>query len=513
MLPFTSVCRPPWLIVFFALLCALPSWAETLSVTPPTSGVLLWLKADALALNTGDPVTVWTDAGGQGRQATFTRINGAGVAPTFVANAINGKPAVRFAGNSQLRVDALPLAAYTIVTVFTTAAGGEMLYEHSDGIHSYMMNTNGCYLSTGNDDTVSVNRGRVRTEKDAASDHWAATGKPVVSIHTFDGTDDSLRLYANGVLQEMTPAALGKLNTRASVTSPFWIGVHAYFGNMQFHGDLAEIIVYDHALSSAELTQCNTALMRKYGLTGANPLPPDGLVFDFDAGAGVTGTDHVTAWKDQSPNHLVATGYRGKEPALLENGINGKPSLNFPGADCGQVGGVPGKFHGDNEMDLPDVSTYFTGADGGTLFVVYQASASSHYSFTSIHQNNSFTDEWLMYSNQPTGYTSMFRKTRVDGTAPSGVRLDAPQLCTWVSATTGAGTYHTWINGTNMTTNDPDWITPTTFRLSMVNSPYDNMNGGFVGMIGEVVLYNKPLDDATRKMVEATLAKKWGPFK
>jgi hypothetical protein len=61
----------------------------------PTTGLLLWLKADALALNNNDPVNTWTDSSGNGRHAVYTHPYSE-VAPVFVTNGFNGKPVVRF---------------------------------------------------------------------------------------------------------------------------------------------------------------------------------------------------------------------------------------------------------------------------------------------------------------------------------------------------------------------------------------------------------------------------------
>jgi len=252
-------------MIIVIIISGCPGKASETSMMLPRSGMLLWLQAEMLSKNPGEAVSIWPDASGQGRRAVFTPVNGKGEAPTFAAHGMAGKPAVHFAGNSALRVDALPLGAYTIAIVFQTTTSGEMLYEHSDGLHSYLMNKDGCYLSTGLGGTVSVKRGRLRTEKDAACETWAA-GKPQVCVQTFDGTDDGLQLYRNGVLQALALTNTGNLKTLSTVTMPFFIGVHAYFGTQQLQGDIAELLVYDHALSATEMAQLNNALLHKYGI-------------------------------------------------------------------------------------------------------------------------------------------------------------------------------------------------------------------------------------------------------
>src|SRR5262245_37132262 len=59
------------------------------------SGLVVWLRADALGLNDGDPVGTWTDGSGNGRDLTQAT---AAKKPTYKTNIVNGKPVVRFDG-------------------------------------------------------------------------------------------------------------------------------------------------------------------------------------------------------------------------------------------------------------------------------------------------------------------------------------------------------------------------------------------------------------------------------
>lgn len=254
---------PLWLCLLAA---SLGAYAQNAAL--PTDGMLLWLKADTLVKANGDPVAVWVDAGGSDRQALFTPMNETDAAPTFVAKAFNGKPAVRFAGNSLLRVNALPLGPFTIAVVFNTTKSGEMLYQHNDGTRAFADGRGGCLLTTGTNATLSVKRHGMQTDKNATGEHadtWAAqAGSPVVAITTFDGTDDSLRLYLNGVPQVLATPTAGGLDSRNVLTQPFDIGARAVSGDMQFHGDLAELVVYDHVLPDTTRQVLNAALWKKY---------------------------------------------------------------------------------------------------------------------------------------------------------------------------------------------------------------------------------------------------------
>ncbi len=64
--------------------------AQTL---PPVGNLIVHLKADDLS--TAGPINTWSDASGNGHDATQ---DSSGLQPTVVLNALNGKPVVRFDG-------------------------------------------------------------------------------------------------------------------------------------------------------------------------------------------------------------------------------------------------------------------------------------------------------------------------------------------------------------------------------------------------------------------------------
>lgn len=70
----------------------------------PTSGLVLWLRADDLDLENGDSVDTWHDQSGDGRNFTQST---ASKKPTFVASdaTFNSKPCLSFDGGDQLTLD------------------------------------------------------------------------------------------------------------------------------------------------------------------------------------------------------------------------------------------------------------------------------------------------------------------------------------------------------------------------------------------------------------------------
>ena len=72
-------------------------------------------------------------------------------------------PVVRFGGNSLLQVSSLTMGPYTIAAVFKTTGNSQIVYEHSDDT---LTNTNGNFLYTSTQSTISVKRAGAQTGKD-----------------------------------------------------------------------------------------------------------------------------------------------------------------------------------------------------------------------------------------------------------------------------------------------------------------------------------------------------------
>ena len=90
--------------LLLAAILPLSSPAQTL---PVTNGLQLWLKADAgISTNSSGVVTTWADQSGSGNDATATDPT---KAPTFQLNSLNGKPTLRFGGDTGARQDSYPV--------------------------------------------------------------------------------------------------------------------------------------------------------------------------------------------------------------------------------------------------------------------------------------------------------------------------------------------------------------------------------------------------------------------
>lgn len=115
MLNVTDMIRRTVTAVLTTFLVALvPLVAQAQSV--PTDGLQLWLRADAVEATDDAKVTMWTDRGPQGRALSQ---RDADRRPTYVADAINGQPLLKFDDNDGFNVPSLLTAGsgYTILRV------------------------------------------------------------------------------------------------------------------------------------------------------------------------------------------------------------------------------------------------------------------------------------------------------------------------------------------------------------------------------------------------------------
>jgi hypothetical protein len=216
------------------------SRAEDLS---PASvpGLVLWARADVGVVTEGEIVTAWTDSSGRGNDlkpdpATPSQ------RPLFVSNAHASLPAVRFDGVD----DSLQFTSKitTIRTVFWVVRadpaasglrfllGGMDTYDFYPGPNRQLWNTSS-YLHT------AIRSGETRV--DGVVIDGMTTNRPTAS-----------------------PAVIS-LVTTGNVTADAFSRDRSYLGTAWW-GDLAELIVYDRALSNAERQAVEAHLALKYGL-------------------------------------------------------------------------------------------------------------------------------------------------------------------------------------------------------------------------------------------------------
>jgi len=228
------------------------------------AGCQLWLKADAgtyqdAAMTTPasidtDPVGGWQDQSGSGNHVTQTT---AGNKPALKLNIKNGLPVTRFDGGDYL-IRAIA-ASTSLISVFavtqTAAAAGTVYQQRLEGNATpikgaLFIETNLWRARHRNDATA------IKTLTGANSGLWNAWGIVWNNINMY--------LYQNGVL--------GASDAIAGVTTidKMIVGADNNTGAGTFGtyltGDIAEIVVYNSALSDANRILVETYLNSRYAI-------------------------------------------------------------------------------------------------------------------------------------------------------------------------------------------------------------------------------------------------------
>lgn len=318
---------------------------------PLTDSLIIRLQADSLGeqgLSNGDAVTQWADlADTDSVDGTALEISGH-AAPGYIPGALNGKAAVRF-NNSNVLATA-PFSWPDVsrgVTVIAVCSGdqsgatGERVWGIGEA-----NGTAGQYLALDVSTSTSVN--------DAGSGARFNNGKSLVAaqnpldagfhvvvlkIGQSDYYQDVCYYADDSVLQvfDSTANPANQINFPATdntlTLGTSWIN-GSLGGSDMFTGDLAEILVYNRQLSTAEIGHMMDYLTAEYGLD-ANPPVTDDMAIHLDASslAGLSDGDAVNVWPDLAAGDTIdgTVAQLGSNllPTYKSDVLNGKPVVRF----------------------------------------------------------------------------------------------------------------------------------------------------------------------------------------
>jgi Concanavalin A-like lectin/glucanases superfamily len=214
----------------------------------PTSGLGLWLAADGLALSNGAKVSTWPDQSGNSRNGQMTAV---ARQPTFVTNALNGRPVVRFGG-----AQSLSLSSPVQPTTFSVFVVGK---------NSMPSETFSMILGPGG----NWPNNQLRWENGSqalfvgTSNGMPAVKSPIGNTRTYHVLSATyngsmLSVYRNGGLVS---------NHSFSTNGPWTLAqVGAWYSTYFMQGDLAEVMVYDRSLPGSERSSVESYLRSKYAL-------------------------------------------------------------------------------------------------------------------------------------------------------------------------------------------------------------------------------------------------------
>ena len=261
------------------------------------NGLKLWLKADAgvysdvncttLAAVNGS-VGCWQDQSGNGLNATH------GIAsqqPIYRANRTNGKPALEYGGNDRLSTAATQLfatgnSAVTVFVVFDTDNNNGQKFLLNQGFSPKCVNSfelgidTGFTSGTGNFGLhVGCSRATIAPVGTIASNTFYVMSTLILSS---GNTPNNINFFQNGTaVLPLVDNAGGYANAGSYNigSAPIDVGARNDFGSGNFNafydGDIAEVIIYQRTLSTAERSTVECYLGDKYGLIVADCDDPD----------------------------------------------------------------------------------------------------------------------------------------------------------------------------------------------------------------------------------------------
>lgn len=251
-------------LIRFFLGCSLLLVATVAHATPVTTGLKLWLDATQGVATSGSTVTAWTDLSGNGHDGSY-----ATGAPQLVPGAINGLPAISFNGNG----DYFALAGGQVLstdsfTVFAVAVdtgvddGPREIYSNWDFANSWPSQ----FLGTDfGDDGARTLR---FTDGLSAVNALTAPDSPFVTYGVYVGGSNA-DIYLDGALvgsnaQNSNLADAFNPNGQRDITTPSFIGRQGSFGGEYWQGYIAEVLVYDGALSPEDQAAVADYLQTKW---------------------------------------------------------------------------------------------------------------------------------------------------------------------------------------------------------------------------------------------------------
>jgi len=229
------------------------------SFTPASlSGLSLWLSADTGVTLSGSNVTAWADQSGNGKNMTSD------IAPTFVSNAKNGKPALSFDGNRMTGLGIFTgLDSRTFFVVYYTD-NAESVSNTICGQNNLSASVAGTFfMMQARNDFLNSSPYLAGYNEDLSGPAYANN---VWNIATADYNGIIANLYANGSLVNSGELALNTYNSGNCFTiGCFYDPIESSYLEL-FAGKLCEIIAYNRVLTSTERYQVESYLNTKYAI-------------------------------------------------------------------------------------------------------------------------------------------------------------------------------------------------------------------------------------------------------
>ena len=252
-------------------ICSYGTCVPNIFMPNQISGLQLWLDAtdsgylftDSSCTNpvatSTDPVGCWKDKSGN----LYNAVQAVGGSrPLYITNALYGKPVVRFNGSSSyLNGVTIPGLNSTSMSIFVVMSGASTAL--SDWSSPFNI---GCYpsqfafarwLSNGTFEVANTGMGSAGLY--SAPGSFPNSGFPYTVFEYVKNFNVASTIYANGAYLNSVASGAGFTNGNYSIGENNGGCYYSYYA-----GDIAEMIIYNSALSTADRQSVETYLNNKY---------------------------------------------------------------------------------------------------------------------------------------------------------------------------------------------------------------------------------------------------------
>lgn len=509
-----------------------------------SSGLQVWYRADlGVAKDSSNNVSLWADLSGNGSHVVQTATPS--LEPTWTSNvsALFGNPAVQFNGSDVLATASAvnPLAGSSDQTVVAVVVPGSTQQAYSSIVDLSADTSHGFVLGEQGTQTNQYELWWM----DSGQSGWfsspsvtATTGTVQVIAITKSGA--SATAYLNGVAQEtgsapatiFTPTAALAVGNRVSASDGFT-------------GQIAEVLVYNRALSSTELQQLETQFTTRYvnpdsngngipdvwemqylgtlshaagddpggvGRTllqsyqqGLSPWPTatvsSGLQGWYRADLGVIkdSNNNVSQWTDLTGNgfHVVQSATPSLQPTWSSSvtALYGKPGVQFNGSAVLSTSAAVNVEAGSSDQTV--IAVVVPGSTQQAYSSIVDLSADASEGFV-LGEQGTQTNQYVLWW-MPSSLSGWQSSPSV--TASAG----QPQIIAVSKSGASASSY---LNGVVQRTGSaPATIVTPIAKLAVGNRV--SATYGFNGQVGEVLVYNRALSASELQQVETQLASRY----
>ncbi len=332
------------IITGIAVLLVCTMGAGAVAQPDAISNLVFWVKADAgVTTNAGGKVTVWADGSGRGNHAAAT----ASAEPDLIKSepGLNGMPTLRFNGSSQY----LSMAERILtngVTAFTVIAMAKADINDNVALVAFRTGGGNPFVQLDQD---TAGRARFIVRNAAGN----VTANAVGGVHTgtygmYAGrlTQSNATTWTNQIFFSKTVAEAAAAANFSS--DPYLTSGAQYIGRVSttptcfWDGDIAEIMIYERALSTSEMSAIELYLTGRYkvnriadSVPAVDEVPGLALWLRADAGVyedpyandSVENSETVVLWSDLSSAAHDAVGL--DSPTWVPNTVNGLPAIGF----------------------------------------------------------------------------------------------------------------------------------------------------------------------------------------